>query len=106
LLWQPAAKPVAQDPHALESRKIAATTSTKNSLRRAPQHFSGGLLPCRSRVSFFAPPDNPHRANCCAAHPFGRIVSANSDLTGIMDRRASIQEARQTVGQIVEQISA
>ncbi len=33
-------------------------------------------------------------------HPYGRIAFANSDLSGIMDHRMSILEARRAVGQI------
>jgi spermidine dehydrogenase len=32
-------------------------------------------------------------------HPFGRIAFANSDLSGIMDHRASITEAHRAVQQ-------
>jgi spermidine dehydrogenase len=32
-------------------------------------------------------------------HPFGRIAFANSDLSGIMDHRASITEAHRAVRQ-------
>ncbi len=35
------------------------------------------------------------------ANPFGRIAFANSDLSGIMDHRMSIAEARRAVGQIL-----
>jgi spermidine dehydrogenase len=34
-------------------------------------------------------------------NPFGRIAFANSDVTGIMDHRASIQEAQRAVQQVV-----
>ncbi|MGH9613344.1 MAG: NAD(P)/FAD-dependent oxidoreductase, partial [Bryobacteraceae bacterium] len=36
--------------------------------------------------------------------PFGRIAFANSDLTGIMDHRASILEAQRAIGQVTEQL--
>ena len=34
----------------------------------------------------------------------GRIAFANSDITGIMDHRASIQEAKRAVDQVVERL--
>lgn len=34
------------------------------------------------------------------SHPYGRIAFANSDLSGIMDHRMSIREAKRAVGQI------
>jgi spermidine dehydrogenase len=36
--------------------------------------------------------------------PHGRITFANSDLTGIMDHRTSIVEARRAVGQVMERL--
>lgn len=33
-------------------------------------------------------------------NPFGRVAFANSDVTGIMDHRASIQEAERSVRQL------
>jgi len=55
---------------------------------------------------FFCAAGQPAPGELLRSTPFGRIVFANSDLTGIMDRRASIQEAHRTVGQIVERVSA
>jgi len=37
--------------------------------------------------------------------PFGRIAFANSDLTGIMDHRASILEAHRAVGQAIDRVA-
>jgi spermidine dehydrogenase len=34
-------------------------------------------------------------------HPFGRIAFANSDLSGIMDHRASIMEAHRAEQQVI-----
>src|SRR6478672_11911492 len=34
-------------------------------------------------------------------HPFGRVTFANSDLSGIMDHRASITEAHRAVRQVL-----
>jgi spermidine dehydrogenase len=39
-------------------------------------------------------------------HPYGRIAFANSDLSGIMDHRMSILEARRAVQQIMQKIAA
>lgn len=39
-------------------------------------------------------------------HPYGRIAFANSDLSGIMDHRMSILEARRAVQQILPKLSA
>jgi spermidine dehydrogenase len=38
-------------------------------------------------------------------HPYGRIAFANSDLSGIMDHRMSILEARRAVQQIAEKVA-
>jgi spermidine dehydrogenase len=55
---------------------------------------------------FFGENGNPAPGEVLRNTPFGRIAFANSDVTGIMDHRASIQEANRAVGQVVERISA
>jgi len=37
--------------------------------------------------------------------PFGRVAFANSDLSGIMDHRSSIIEAKRAAGQVLERTS-
>jgi len=37
--------------------------------------------------------------------PFGRVAFANSDLSGIMDHRSSIIEAKRAAGQVLERRS-
>ncbi len=55
---------------------------------------------------FFGADGQPAPGEVLRTTPFGRIAFANSDVTGIMDHRASIQEAHRAVGQVVERISA
>jgi spermidine dehydrogenase len=50
---------------------------------------------------FFGRNGQPAPAELMRRHPFGRIAFANSDLSGIMDHRASITEAHRAVGQAV-----
>lgn len=50
---------------------------------------------------FFGKDGKGDPAELMRRHPFGRIAFANSDLSGIMDHRASITEAHRAVGQIV-----
>jgi len=49
---------------------------------------------------FFGKDGNPAPGEILRNHPHGRIAFANSDLTGIMDHRASILEAHRAVGQL------
>jgi spermidine dehydrogenase len=48
---------------------------------------------------FFGKDGKPAPAELMRRHPFGRIAFANSDLSGIMDHRASITEAHRAVQQ-------
>jgi spermidine dehydrogenase len=48
---------------------------------------------------FFGKDGQPAPAELMRRHPFGRIAFANSDLSGIMDHRASIMEAHRAVQQ-------
>lgn len=50
---------------------------------------------------FFGRNGQPAPAELMRRHPFERIAFANSDLSGIMDHRASITEAHRAVGQAV-----
>lgn len=50
---------------------------------------------------FFGSNGNPAPGEVLRQNPFGRIAFANSDLSGIMDHRMSILEARRAVKQIV-----
>src|ERR1700761_7235161 len=50
---------------------------------------------------FFGKDGKPAPAELMRRHPFGRIAFANSDLSGIMDHRASITEAHRAVQQIL-----
>jgi len=54
---------------------------------------------------FFGENGNPAPGEILRNTPFGRIAFANSDVTGIMDHRASIQEAHRAVGQAMERMS-
>ncbi len=54
---------------------------------------------------FFGEDGKPAPGEVLRGTPFGRIAFANSDVTGIMDHRASIQEAHRAVGQVVERIA-
>jgi spermidine dehydrogenase len=50
---------------------------------------------------FFGKDGKPAPAELMRRHPFGRIAFANSDLSGIMDHRASITEAHRAVHQVI-----
>jgi spermidine dehydrogenase len=50
---------------------------------------------------FFGKDGTPGPPELMRRHPFGRIAFANSDLSGIMDHRASITEAHRAAGQVV-----
>jgi len=50
---------------------------------------------------FFGRDGKPAPAELMRKQPFGRIAFANTDLSGIMDHRASITEARRAVRQIM-----
>ncbi|HEV3150829.1 MAG TPA: NAD(P)/FAD-dependent oxidoreductase, partial [Acidobacteriaceae bacterium] len=50
---------------------------------------------------FFGKDGKPAPAELMRRHPFGRIAFANSDLSGIMDHRASITEAHRAVQQVL-----
>ncbi|HEX6770458.1 MAG TPA: hypothetical protein VF126_00430 [Acidobacteriaceae bacterium] len=50
---------------------------------------------------FFGKDGNRPPAELMRRHPFGRIAFANSDLSGIMDHRASIMEAHRAVQQVL-----
>jgi spermidine dehydrogenase len=49
---------------------------------------------------FFGSEGNPAPGDVLRSQPFGRIAFANSDLSGIMDHRMSIAEARRAVQQV------
>lgn len=49
---------------------------------------------------FFGTNDNPAPGEVLRQNPFGHIAFANSDLSGIMDHRMSILEARRAVKQV------
>jgi spermidine dehydrogenase len=53
---------------------------------------------------FFGQGGEPAPGEVLRDQPAGRIAFANSDLTGIMDHRASITEAHRAVGQVLERI--
>ncbi len=53
---------------------------------------------------FFGKDGKPSPAELMRHHPFGRMAFANSDLSGIMDHRASITEAHRAVQQVIAQI--
>jgi spermidine dehydrogenase len=50
---------------------------------------------------FFGRNGAPAPGEILRSKPYGRVAFANSDLTGIMDHRASILEARRAVGQVI-----
>jgi spermidine dehydrogenase len=50
---------------------------------------------------FFGTKDWPAPGEVLRTQPVGRIAFANSDVTGIMDHRASILEAQRAVGQVL-----
>jgi spermidine dehydrogenase len=53
---------------------------------------------------FFGTGGKPGPGEVLRNTPFGRIAFANSDLTGIMDHRASILEAQRAVSQVMERL--
>jgi spermidine dehydrogenase len=54
---------------------------------------------------FGSKPGEPAPGEVLRRNPVGRVAFANSDVTGIMDHRASIQEAKRAVDQIMERMS-
>jgi spermidine dehydrogenase len=54
---------------------------------------------------FFGKDGNPAPGEVLRNNAFGRIAFANSDLTGIMDHRASILEAHRAVRQAIERVA-
>jgi spermidine dehydrogenase len=54
---------------------------------------------------FFGGEGQPAPGEVLRSTPFGRIAFANSDVTGIMDHRASILEASRAVRQVLERIA-
>jgi spermidine dehydrogenase len=50
---------------------------------------------------FFGHEGQPAPGEVLHSQPLGRIAFANSDLAGIMDHRASVQEAHRAVGQVL-----
>jgi spermidine dehydrogenase len=55
---------------------------------------------------FFGRDGGPAPGDVLRTRPVGRIVFANSDVTGIMDHRASILEADRAARQAIERVSA
>jgi spermidine dehydrogenase len=53
---------------------------------------------------FFGKDGAPAPGEVLRRNPVGRVAFANSDVTGIMDHRASIQEADRAVRQVVERL--
>jgi spermidine dehydrogenase len=53
---------------------------------------------------FFGRDGEPAPGEVLRRNPVGRVAFANSDLTGIMDHRASILEADRAVGQVLERM--
>jgi spermidine dehydrogenase len=53
---------------------------------------------------FFGRNGKPAPGEVLRAAPFGRIAFANTDLSGIMDHRSAILEARRAVDQLLEQV--
>jgi spermidine dehydrogenase len=54
---------------------------------------------------FFGRAGEPAPGEVLRQNPVGRVAFANSDVTGIMDHRASIGEARRAVDQVMERLS-
>lgn len=50
---------------------------------------------------FFGTPEMPAPGEVLRNHPFGAVAFANSDLSGIMDHRASIMEAQRAAQQVM-----
>jgi spermidine dehydrogenase len=55
---------------------------------------------------FFGKDDQPAPSDLLRSGPFGRIVFANTDLSGVADHRSSIIEAHRAVGQLLDQVVA
>ncbi len=55
---------------------------------------------------FFGTGGQPGPGEVIRNHPYGRVAFANSDLSGIMDHRMSILEARRAVEQIASKLNA
>jgi spermidine dehydrogenase len=53
---------------------------------------------------FFGADGQPAPGEVLRKNPAGRVAFANSDVTGIMDHRASITEAHRAVGQVLERL--
>ena len=53
---------------------------------------------------FFGKNGQPAPGDVLRAAPFGRIVFANTDLSGVADHRSSIIEANRAVGQLLDQV--
>jgi spermidine dehydrogenase len=53
---------------------------------------------------FFGKGGNPAPGEVLRRNPVGRVAFANSDVTGIMDHRASIGEAKRAVDQVMERM--
>jgi spermidine dehydrogenase len=81
--------------------------------QKGPQMFPGGNIAgiilnrwghayLAPQPGFFFGKDGKRApAELMRRHPFGRIAFANSDLSGIMDHRASIMEAHRAVQQVI-----
>jgi spermidine dehydrogenase len=54
---------------------------------------------------FFGRDGRPAPGDVLRTQPVGRIAFANSDVTGIMDHRTSILEARRAVGQVMPRLT-
>lgn len=54
---------------------------------------------------FFGSNGRPVPGDVLRQNPYGRLAFANSDLSGIMDHRMSILEAKRAVGQIAEKLA-
>jgi len=53
---------------------------------------------------FFGKDGQPAPGEVLRGNPVGRVAFANSDVTGIMDHRASILEADRAVRQVMERL--
>jgi len=53
---------------------------------------------------FFGKDGKPSPTEVLRNAPFGRIAFANTDLSGIMDHRASILEAHRAVEELLDQV--
>jgi len=54
---------------------------------------------------FFGREGQPAPGEVLRRNPVGRVAFANSDVTGIMDHRASIGEAKRAVEQVIERMA-